>query len=58
MNIAYVEHPVSADEIKSLRADGYKVIDLRFKPEQISKDDTVVTKQTETKPKTAKRLKK
>lgn len=49
MKIAYVEHPVSAEQAKSLRADGYKVIDLRFKPEQIGTDDTVVTKTTEKK---------
>lgn len=49
MRIAYVEHPVSPKRKAQLRADGYKVIDVRFKPEQIGMDDTVIDKTTEKK---------
>lgn len=30
--IAYEKHPVSPERKKELRAQGYKILDLRFKP--------------------------
>lgn len=40
-NIAYVKHPVSKEEVNKIRDDGFKVVDLRFKPSSIGKDDKV-----------------
>ena len=49
--IAYVEHPVTTTEKKALNASGFRVLDVRFKPEEIAKGDKVVMKPkaTETK---------
>lgn len=33
MKIAYEKHPVSAERKAELRAQGFKIIDARFKPE-------------------------
>lgn len=49
MPIAYVEHPVSPDKKEKIRADGYTVIDIKFKPDQIGMDDTVIDNNTEKK---------
>ncbi len=32
MKIAYEQHPVSSKRKAELRAEGYKIIDIRFKP--------------------------
>ncbi|MCP3907192.1 MAG: hypothetical protein GY712_04165 [Oceanicoccus sp.] len=40
-NIAYVKHPVSKEEVNKIRADGFNVVDLKFKPSSIGKDDKV-----------------
>lgn len=34
MNIAYEKHPVSPERKAELRAAGYKIIDIRFRPAQ------------------------
>ncbi len=39
---AYVESPVSKENKKALNKEGYKVIDIKFKPEKLGKDDKVV----------------
>ncbi len=42
--IAYAKHPLSqADKLK-LRKDGYKIIDLRFKPNVMGEGDIVFPK--------------
>lgn len=41
---AYVEHPVSRDEKEKLNGEGFKVVDIRFKPAEIGKDDKVIQK--------------
>jgi len=46
--IAYVEHPVLKDEVKKLNKEGFRVVDLKFKPKEIGDDDKVIQK---TKPK-------
>ena len=37
---AYVKHPVK----KALNKEGFKVVDIKFKPEKLGKDDKVVEK--------------
>ena len=53
MKIAYEPHPVSPERKAELRAQGFKIIDARFKPldvvEVVGADaDAVQTKETET----------
>lgn len=42
--IAYVEHPVSTDDKKKLNKDGFKVVDLKFKPDILPEGAKVVEK--------------
>lgn len=42
--IAYVEHPVSKELKSQLKAEGFKVVDLVFKPEKLEDGDKVVEK--------------
>lgn len=51
MGIAYVEHPVSKEEKKALRKEYDRVVDVRFAPADLGKDDKIIMK---AKPKTAK----
>lgn len=44
MAIAYVEHPISADEKKKYRKDFDKIIDIKFKPEKLAEGDKVFEK--------------
>ena len=39
--IAYAKHPLSQGDKQKLRADGYKILDYRFKPKILSKGDKV-----------------
>jgi hypothetical protein len=53
MKIAYEPHPVSPERKAELRAQGFKIIDARFKPldvvEAVGADaDAVQTQETET----------
>lgn len=38
MQIKYVKHPVSPEEKAKLRAEGYKIIDIRFKPTEVEEE--------------------
>ena len=44
MATAYVEHPVSKDEKKKYMQKGFKVIDVKFKPEKLEDGDKVFMK--------------
>lgn len=37
--IAYIEHPVSPERKAELRAQGFKIIDARFRPADIEQED-------------------
>lgn len=39
---AYVKHPISKEDKKKLNEQGFKVVDLKFKPEEIEKGDKVI----------------
>jgi len=39
--IAYAKHPLAIEDKAKLRADGYKIIDLIFKPTRLNKGDKV-----------------
>lgn len=39
MKIAYEKHPVSPERKAELRAEGYKILDIRFKPKAQAKAD-------------------
>lgn len=39
--IAYLSHPVSAEKVAEFQEQGFRIIDLRFKPEKTGKDDYV-----------------
>jgi hypothetical protein len=39
--IAYAKHPLSKADRLMLRKDGYKIIDLRFKPETLGEGDKI-----------------
>lgn len=39
--IAYAKHPLKPDDKKKLKADGYKILDVKFKPDEIGSDDIV-----------------
>lgn len=43
-NIAYVKHPVTAKEKRELVNKGFKIIDIRFKPVEVGKNDKVIDK--------------
>ena len=47
---AFVEHPISRAEKKQLNIKGFKVVDVRFKPEKLSDGDKVIMKPKATKP--------
>lgn len=50
MAIAYVEHPVGKQEKKDYQKKGFKVVDVRFKPEKLGDGDKVfIKKKPETK---------
>jgi hypothetical protein len=40
--IAFVEHPVSRSEKVALNRDGFRVLDIRFKPAELRKGDKIV----------------
>ena len=42
--IAYVEHPLSMADKFEITSKGFTVVDLEFKPEEIGKNDKVITK--------------
>lgn len=42
--IAYVEHPVSQEEKKDIMSKGFKIVDIKFMPKKIGKDDEVLAK--------------
>ncbi len=44
MAIAYVEHPVSKAQKVELKQKGFKILDIRFKPEELEKGDKVFEK--------------
>lgn len=50
MKIAYEPHPVSAERKAELRGQGYRIIDVRFKPADA--EDESPKAETESKPKT------
>lgn len=41
MKTAYVKHPVSREEIAKIRAEGFTIVDLEFKPEELQSGDKV-----------------
>lgn len=48
--IAYVEHPVTKEEKAEYNKKGYKIIDAKFAPEKLEKDDKLFLKETSQKP--------
>lgn len=42
--VIYLKHPVSPDEKTKLIAQGYKILDERFKPEGLAKESASGTK--------------
>ena len=42
--VAFVEHPVSKDEKHALNREGYKVVDIKFKPAKLPDGAKVVEK--------------
>lgn len=40
--VAYVEGRVTKEEKKAFNKDGFKVVDVRFKPDEIGVNDKVV----------------
>lgn len=42
--IAYAKHPIELTDIESLVSDGYKIIDIKFMPDDIGKEDIVFPK--------------
>ena len=40
--IAYVKHPVTPAQKEELNGQGFRIVDLRYKPEEIAKGDKVV----------------
>lgn len=41
MAVAYVKHPVTPKRKEQLINDGFKLVDIRFKPESVNSDDLV-----------------
>lgn len=39
VGIAYLTHPVDAETKAMYRDEGYRIVDIRFAPEKIGKDD-------------------
>lgn len=39
MNIVYEKHPVTAERKAELRAQGFKIMDARFKPEEVEQEE-------------------
>lgn len=39
MAIAYCEHPVSKEQKVELRTKGFKILDIKFKPEKLEDGD-------------------
>jgi len=39
--IAYAKHPLSQVDKARLKKDGYKILDIRFKPETLEKGDKI-----------------
>lgn len=44
MAIAFVEHPCSTEEKKKYMLKGFKVIDVKFKPQKLEDGDKVFMK--------------
>lgn len=40
MEVAYEPHPVSPERKAELRAQGFKIVDIRFKPAALEKEAT------------------
>ena len=54
MPIAYVKHPIEKSEVDKIRKQGFKVVDVKFKPEKLEagdKDFTEKPKHTKKAPK-------
>lgn len=49
--IAYAKHPLAKDDADKLIAEGFKIIDIKFKPDVIGEDDTVFPKPKKTRAK-------
>lgn len=45
--IAYAEHPVTPEEKAEYNKKGYKIIDAKFAPEKLEKDDKLFLKETD-----------
>ena len=45
--IAYEKHPVSPERKKELREQGYKILDVIFKPAEVKQDKQTKTKAAE-----------
>ncbi|AUR89743.1 hypothetical protein NVP1132O_07 [Vibrio phage 1.132.O._10N.222.49.F8] len=54
MPIAYVKHPISKEEVTKIRSQGFKVIDVRFKPEKLEDGDKDFTEKPKRKPRAKK----
>lgn len=44
MAIAYCEHPLTKEEKNNIRREGFKIVDILFKPEKLADGDKIVTK--------------
>ena len=42
MKTAYIKHPVSMDDFNKAASEGYRVLDLKFKPETLNEGDIVI----------------
>lgn len=42
MKTAYIKHPASKDDLQKATYEGYRVLDLKFKPEKIGDNDIVI----------------
>ena len=42
MKITYEQHPVSTERKAELRAEGYKILDVRFKPAAVEEPEQPV----------------
>lgn len=50
MKIAYLKHPLSPARKKEFKGKGFKIIDLRFKPEKTANGDHVDKPEAKAKP--------
>lgn len=45
--VAFVEHPLTADEKFEITSKGFKIVDIKFTPEKLSEGDKVIKKAKE-----------